>query len=282
MAQSTIPGKKSVSLGQLVTHILRHKVLMAVLLLFPVGLAFAYIVLATPRWEAVALVSVGQLGTLSGTKPIEPTARSMERLKSRALQDKVVAALGAQAPLSAEDASAYRGSLKARLVGTAEIVEFRVQGASAELARRLADATIKELQREHENLIKPSRLALEEHVANALREINRIKVEQDLLSKRFDDVKGANASNPATALLAFTLATLESERRLQERARISYEEALRVQSTATMSMGEPSVSDGPVRPKSLYALAFAIVIGGLLVTTAAYLLASVNGDARID
>jgi uncharacterized protein involved in exopolysaccharide biosynthesis len=149
-------------------------------LLGAVGAGLAITVLPS-RYEAVAVVQVGQVGQVgqfgqNPSVPVEPVTQAIERMKSPAFQMKVARSTEVQAwaddLLRSEGATTKYITLqivKATAASGTPLIELRAYGGSAEIARKIAEASIDELAKRQLELAKPAvdKMQLDLNIAKA-------------------------------------------------------------------------------------------------------------------
>lgn len=112
-----------------------------------------------PKYEAVALVQVGQVGQVAqaGPLPVETPAQAAERLKSPSFQLEVAKKLGHEdwvAALSASSSAATR-YVTIQVMKTVPVIELKASARSPEQARAIADAVIQDLASKHAEIARP-------------------------------------------------------------------------------------------------------------------------------
>lgn len=238
------------------------------------------IFLIPPKYEAVAVVQVGQVGQVGVpgqpgqaiNVPVEPATQAVERMKTPGFQRKVAEAIGnrqwVEDLMSSTAATTKYISLQivkaTATPGGAPLIELKANGSTPELARQIADGSIKELARRESELAKPmidkmkaDRKIAEVRLANAERDlesIGKLVGNAGIKDDRFTQL----------SLMTDLLVQKESEVFRQRQAMIALETALSVPYTQPAEpLEEIFVTDKPVSPKKALLLALGLV-GGLL------------------
>ena len=229
--------------------------------------AGAALVVLPPKYEAVAVVQVGQVASF----PVEPVTQAVERMKTPAFQTTVAQASGNQEWIDALQLSTNATGkylslqiVKATLGGASPLIELKANAASPVDAKEIASATVKELAKRHSELARPllekMRLDLtlaKEKLASAERElegINKLVATAGVKDERF------------TQLSLMTSLRIEKQAELfnQRQSIMALETALSVPATQPAQAIEAVfVMDKPVSPKKTLLLALGL-IGGLL------------------
>ncbi|ROU06997.1 Wzz/FepE/Etk N-terminal domain-containing protein [Lysobacter enzymogenes] len=191
------------------------------------ALALVYAALAPQRWQASVWVSVGQLGLVpAGQEPRpEPFQRSVERLQTRAFQDRALAAAGIAADAPA--AELYRRSLKVEPSPYAGLIKLSVRAASAQQARLLATTTVAQLQALHRQLQAAPLARARAQLEQARSDLRAALAERERLRGLAEGAQARGGAEPAAALALLALTHKDSEvRQLRQtesdlRARLS-------------------------------------------------------------
>ena len=140
----------------------RHawKILILSLVGLVVGICVTFVI--PKQWEATGVLQIGQVANEATTgpappTPIEPIARTLERVRMPQFTDSVLTALGDTAgPEEDATAALIRRSLKSTVLNGADLIQFTVRGYSPDEAKRAAQAIGDELARIHGGLMRPS------------------------------------------------------------------------------------------------------------------------------
>jgi uncharacterized protein involved in exopolysaccharide biosynthesis len=239
--------------------------------------AGATLMVLPPKYEAVAVVQVGQVGQVGQpgqvvNVAVEPATQAVERMKAPAFQMKVAQAIGNQAWVEdlMRSTNATTKYISLQIVkatatpGSAPLIELNAKAETPELARKIADASIKELAKREGELAKPmiekmrQDLAIaRERLASAERElgsINKLVVNVGVKDDRFTQL----------SLMTDLRVQKESDVFRQRQAILALEAALSPPYTQPAeALEEIFVTDKPVSPKKFLLLALGL-IGGLL------------------
>jgi uncharacterized protein involved in exopolysaccharide biosynthesis len=228
-------------------------VLVAVLVL-----TLVYAHLARPKWEAVAWIQVGQVGSApQGQDPkVESFQRVLQRLQTLAFQNDVLKSQGID--VKAPDAQLYRRSFKLDPEPYANLIKLSVRALSPQQANQLALATVAQLHAIHQDMeAGPLKLA-RERLAQIQTELQGAIADRDrMLHTAGQGGKDENTSAIAGILLAGKNEDIHSlqvaSNELTNRLSPGY--------TFETSMPWPiAVSEAPVAPN----LTLAWGIGGFL------------------
>lgn len=255
------PGARDHStIEHLVGEVWRRRWLMLALFVLPLIASLGYLHLAPSRWEAVVLLQPGQIGQLlGGTRMVEPTARIVERVRSRPFRDSVAAALDSSA-----DPSLLRATLKSRPLG-GDLVELRVQGYSADQAREHANAALRQLTRAHEQLAQPAVDSVREQIATVTKEFEALVRDQAELNRIYFEAS-RRISEPVQVAAVVALAGARSE---LLKFKGTLEDALKAQTSPTIAIGGVWAPDAATMPQTGTVLAAGLIAGILLVVVAA-------------
>lgn len=242
------------------------------------GLAIALIVPA--KWEASALIRVGQLGSSNagGTKSviepsqqIEPSSQVVDRIKNKSFQNDVLNKLGISTDEDDDDAAKdFRESLKVKLEKS-DLIGLTIRGNSPEEANKSLSAVIAEVKQTHTNMLTPSIYRLQQELASTEQELKKASAESERLIKSLDGKTDSlnDKSFSQAALLSNILLARESElENVRDRKR-ELEEMLSPERTfATKEIGRVEVSKKPVFPKkslfTVIGLFFGLLLGVLV------------------
>ena len=246
--------------------------------------AVSGIVLIPPKYEAVAVIQVGQVGQVAlvdlggqvgqvavGGQPVEPPVQAVERMKTAAFQRKVAEALNDQEWLG-EIARSATGStnllwmqvIKGTVGSQIPLIEVRAGGDSPEAAKRKVESAVAELVKAHAELAQP---ALARMLADLA--INREKLasaERDLatLTKLVEAAGIKDDRFTQLALMTSLRIQKEAETFGQRQMIMALETALGAPATQSARAIEAVfVPEKPVSPKRSLLLALGAV-GGLL------------------
>lgn len=236
-----------------------------------VGLAGAVvaIILLAPKYEAVAILQVGQVGQVGQAAPlqVEAPAQAIERLKSSSFQLSVAEDLGDQEwkELLLSSSTATTRHLVVQVMKTAPVIELKVSASSSEQAKSIAEATIKGLARKQDEIAKPMVDKMKADLSITKEKLASAEKELETLSKM--------AMNAVVKDERFTQLSLITSLRVQKEAEVfglrqtimAYETALMPPATQPAKALEPVyVASKPVSPKKPLLIALGLV-GGLLI-----------------
>ncbi|CAD0338917.1 Wzz/FepE/Etk N-terminal domain-containing protein [Xanthomonas hortorum] len=236
------------------------------------GLTFAFTRLAKPQWEATAWIQVGEIGpTPAGRDPkVEPFQRVIDRMKTRLFQDAVLRKAGL--PLNSRAAQLYRGSLKPDPDPYANLIGVTIRAESSAQARRLAMATVTELQTLHGQtnavaleLARTRLQGLNEDLRAAL--INRTQLQQQVQAGQ-----GGAAATPAQVVAGVLLTDSNTTIRALKAERDDLIARLTTRYTYQTSLAWPLyVPDRQAFPNAITAWAAGLLAGAGLGVLAAVL-----------
>lgn len=224
--------------------------------------AGAFLVLATPQYEAVALVQVGQI---SG-EPVEPEVQAAERIKSSSFQLKVAEALGDAAWQDRLLRGAGKVTLSVQVSKkTPTLIELKVLGDSAPSALKIAEATLLELTRRHAELAAPTLVRIKGDLAIVQEKLVKAEAEQEMLLK---SMSSASVRDDRSVLFSL-MASLHEQKNWEifslRQQILQLNASLSEPSTQPVRAIEPVfVPERPVSPKQGLVLALGLV-GGLLL-----------------
>lgn len=254
-------------------HILRREWRWALAALVVVlGLTFAFTRLAKPQWEATAWIQVGEIGpTPAGRDPkVEPFQRVIDRMKTRLFQDAVLRKAGVS--LNSRAAQLYRGSLKPDPDPYANLIGVTIRAQSSAQARRLAMATVTELQTLHGQtnavaleLARTRLQGLNEDLRAAL--VNRAQLQQQVQAGQ-----GGAAATPAQLVAGVLLTDSNTTIRALKAERDDLIARLTTRYTYQTSLAWPLyVPDRQAFPNAITAWAAGLLAGAGLGVLAAVL-----------
>ncbi|KQQ71710.1 chain-length determining protein [Xanthomonas sp. Leaf131] len=236
------------------------------------GLTFAFTRLAKPQWEATAWIQVGEIGpTPAGRDPkVEPFQRVIDRMKTRLFQDAVLRKAGV--PLNSRAGQLYRGSLKPDPDPYANLIGVTIRAESSAQARRLAMATVTELQTLHGQtnavaleLARTRLQGLNEDLRAAL--VNRAQLQQQVQAGQ-----GGATATPAQVVAGVLLTDSNTTIRALKAERDDLIARLTTRYTYQTSLAWPLyVPDRQAFPNAITAWAAGLLAGAGLGVLAAVL-----------
>lgn len=246
--------------------------------------SMAYVYMSDAQWESTAAIQIGQVGQAEVGKMtalVEAAPRAIERMKLASFQDNVLASAGIDTSERDPEARLYRSSLKLRQPPGTDLVELRVRAFSRDGALRLAEATVAQLRKSHDELARPSIDALRQQLDDATRQLERAQEARDSLASRVNSGKGIDARNrfAESALLGQMITIRDEEvRKLRERRLILTERLGPGRTYPTSLIESVHVSSRPVSPRRALTVLLAAA-GGL---AAGIVIALVTGGRRAD
>jgi len=244
--------------------------------------AGAALMVLPPKYEAVAVVQIAQVGQVSYAQlgqvmqipslNVEPAAQVIERMKTPAFQTTVAQTLGNRGWIDdlQHSANATAKYISLQLIkgtlaqGASSLIEVKANASNPEDAMNIADASVKELAKRHSELAKPIlekmyselKLAKEKLISaeKELESINKLVANAGVKDDRFTQL----------SLMTGLRVQKESELFAQRQAIVALETALSAPATQpTKAIEAVFVTDKPVSPKKTLLLALGL-IGGLL------------------
>lgn len=224
--------------------------------------AGVFLVLATPQYQAIALVQVGQI---SG-QPVEPQVQAAERVKSSSFQLKVAEVVGDAAWQDRLRRGAGKTTLSVQVIKNSPgLMELKTIGDSVPNAQKIAEVTLNELAKKHAELAAPTLARMKSDLAIVQEKLVKAEAELGVLLKSMSSVSVRDDR--------FTQLSLMTSLQVQKNSEIF---ALRQQVLQiNASLSEPStqparaieqvfVSEQPVSPKRGLVLALGLVAGVML------------------
>lgn len=233
-------------------------------------LATVGVLIAKPKWEATAVIQIGQVGQ-SGvgqdSQLIEPSGRAIERMKMKSFENEVLISL--KIPVEGENplATLFRSSLTLRSLGTTDLIQVKVRGDSPNQAAKWALAVVDRLKSVHERLAQPTIDRLRKQQAELKKQMKMIEEERANLLKIVSKSSEASGDSrfSANLLLSNLLVQKNAELRDFEMRRLAADEQLTsVRTYPTSLIDLVYVSENPVSPKKLLVLVLAAILGLLL------------------
>jgi capsular polysaccharide biosynthesis protein len=240
-----------------------------------VFLALAAIFFSEPKWEATAVIQIGQNGQSGGQgQLIEPPARAIERIKLKSFEDDVLTTLKIPLRFGGPIAELFRSSLSLKLLGTTELIQVRVRGYSKEQAETWARAITDNIKSVHERLTQPTVERLDKQLVQLNKQMQAIEDERSSLSKIVSTRGARNGDSkfPENLLLSNLLIAKDAELRDFEMRRFSVNEQLTVIRTYPTSLVDRVyVPEKPASPKKLLTVLVAAIVGLILGIIVAFL-----------
>ena len=262
------------------------------------SLAAAYLSIATPRYEALALIQIGQIGQVGqigqigqvgdfgqtmparqgGVVPVETPARVIERIMFPTFTSAIVKKLGWGGDVRG---AIFEGSLKAMIAKGTDLIELRVRGLTKDDAASSLRATVEHLALLHKDVAQPV-------IESLQTELSEISAEAKEASKTLSDLQRMVKRQTQVALpdrvgesvlYAQLSATYENRIRELRRKEAQYRQWISFTGkVATGTFAGPSVPDAPVSPRKGQTL-IAGALGGVLLGALVSILRS-SGQRR--
>ncbi|MCL2589417.1 MAG: Wzz/FepE/Etk N-terminal domain-containing protein [Betaproteobacteria bacterium] len=246
------------------------------------AIALAGIVLIPPKYEAVALIQVGQIGqvgqvgqggqTKVSGQPVESPAQAIERMKSPAFQRRVAGVLNDQEWLQ-DLARSATGTIKAFSLQVIKatagqdvpLIELNAVGGSPEAAGRKAEVVVGELTKVHDELAQPTLMRLRTDLAISREKLARTERDLVELTKLVEAAEVKDDRFTRLALLNSLRTNKEAETFGQRQMIMTLEAALGAPATQSVHAIEGIfVPEKPASPKKALLLAIGSV-GGLFI-----------------
>ncbi len=182
---STFSEQQGVSLVDVLGILVTFRWLVIGAPIAAVVIAIAVLLVLRPRWEATAVIQVGQIwqgSSASGPVLVESPARSVERMRFRPFQTAVLAKLGIPQNETDPSYALFTHSVSARVISGTDLIEIKVRAFSREQATSWAEATIQQLKVSHDRLFDPVILRVKQQLEHVKRQIDIVEAgRQELL-----------------------------------------------------------------------------------------------------
>ena len=248
------------------------------------GLPFVCVVLAAvgvsiakPKWEAAAVIQIGQVGQSGvgqGSQLIEPPLRAIERMKMKSFEDDVLNALKISVEVDDPVAKLFRSTLSLKALGATDLIQVKVQAVSRDQAQTWANAVVDRLREVHERLAQPTIDRLRKQQSALKKQMQIIEEERKnlltIVSKSIE-TSGDNRFS-ANLLLSNLLLQKNAELRDFEMRRLAADEQLTsVRTYPTSLIDRIYVPEKPASPKKLLIVMLSAVLGLILGVVVALL-----------
>lgn len=237
-------------------------------------LAVIGVMIVKPKWEATAVIQIGQSGVGQVPQLIEPPVRTIERMKMKSFEDDVLTSLKLALEPGDLVAELFRSSFSQKALGTTELIQARVRGYSADQATTLAGAVVDQIKAVHEELILPTIDKLNKQLAELKKQMKMIQDERENLSKIVSTsaARSGYSNFSENLLLSNLLFQKNAEFRDFEMRRLVVEEQLTlIRKYPTTLVGRIDVPERPASPKKLLVVVLAAIIGLILGIIIAFL-----------
>ena len=240
-------------------------------------LAAVGVFIAKPKWEAAAVIQIGQVGQSGvgqGSQLIEPPLRAIERMKMKSFEDDVLTAL--KIPVEVDDpvAKLFRSTLSLKALGATDLIQVKVQAVSRDQAQTWANAVVDRLREVHERLAQPTIDRLRKQQSELKKQMQIIEEERTNLLKivsKSSETSGDSRFS-ANLLLSNLLLQKNAELRDFEMRRLAADEQLTsVRTYPTSLIDRIYVPEKPASPKKLLIVMLSAVLGLILGVVVALL-----------
>lgn len=266
-----------ITLHEIWRVITQHKYLVISSPLIAIVIALMVASALKPQWEAVALIRIGQIG--SQQQLIEPTARTIERIKLEGFKISVLSKLGLPTNRENAESELYLDKLKIEVGAASDLIRITTRGHSPEQAKQFAEATLSKIAEQHAELAEPSIKRLAEQIQQ-LRKQLALETSQQETSKRLL-AKNVNAQDRFMANIVLTNAIYqhgESLRALKEQLLKSEEQLDPLKTYPTSFLQGVHVTDKPVMPATKLIIPLAGLLGLFAGLFIAFLLNSLRAS----
>lgn len=206
------------------------------------------------KWEATALIRVGQIGDVESR--IETPLALVDRMKSTSFQNNVLKRLGISVVEQDPDSSNFRETFKVKL-SKSELINLTLRGTSHDGVILQMTEVINELKAVHNGISAPALNRLQQELAIIDSELKRSNEEVELLKKLIHGSLAQNTENFSQSVLVSSvlLASDGELRSCRDRKRIIEAQLSSERTFPTDVLGKVEVSSTPVFPKkSLFAI----------------------------
>jgi LPS O-antigen subunit length determinant protein (WzzB/FepE family) len=230
-------------------------------------LAVGFVLLAKPKWEASAVVQVGQVGQTGvglAATAIESAQRALQRMKQESFEDDVLQRLKISLEVDDPFAKLYRSSIKVKLLPNTDLIELKVRGYSREDAAKYAEATLARLREAHQRIAQPSVERLKFVLSDVTNQLREAEKESTALAANSALKRQVGPGNrfAENVLFANILVLKGAEiRDFQQRKRVLEEQLSPVRTYPTSFIDAVHVPVEPAFPKKVVTVVAAIVMG---------------------
>ena len=240
-------------------------------------LATVGVSMAKPKWEATAVIQIGQVGS-SGVgqtiQLIEPSVRAIERMKMKSFEDTVLAKL--QIPLDGGNsvAAIFKSSLSLKALGTTDLIQCKIRANSRDKAESWAQAVVDRLKDVHEKLTQPTIDRLRKQQTELKKQMQLIEAERSNLLETVSKTseRSGDGRFSTNLLLSNLLLQKNAELRDFEMRRLAVDEHLTsIRAFPTSLVDRIYVPENPVSPKKLLIVMLAAVLGLILGIIVAFM-----------
>lgn len=231
-------------------------------LLATVGLS-----MAKPKWEATAVIQIGQVGQSGvgqGSQLIEPPIRAIERIKMKTFEDDVLTAL--KIPVEAGDpiAALFRSTLSPKALGTTDLIQVKVRASSRDQAQTWANAVVDRLRDVHEKLTQPTVDRLRKQQADFKKQMQLIEEERSNLLQTVSKTSERSGDGRFSTNLLLSNLLLQKNAELRDfemRSLAVDDQLMSIRAFPTALVDRIYVPENPASPKKLLVVMLAAVLG---------------------
>lgn len=220
-----------------------------------------------PTWEASAVLEIGQVGQvlqpgqvgLPGQALVEPATNVVTRMMLPSFTKGALASVDIN-PEQMDVARGFLKTLKATQIKGSELVQIKLRGPSAEMARNLIQGAIASLQKMHSEMMAVTIDRNRKQLQILTEDIKKTSAESELIRKK---LLASHNWNTFDATLSATLLQDKSiEMRDMVQRRLMLEEQISPsRSYTTRVVDEIYVSEGPVSPNKPLIIGLAVLLG---------------------
>ena len=245
-----------ISLLDLFNVLRRYKnLLIGLPILGAVSAALLVSLVLRPTWEASAVLEIGKVAQVL----VEPVTNVVTRMMLPSFAKAAINSTGIK-PEEMEPVKGFYGTLKAAPVKGSELIEIKMRGPSAEMAKNLIEGAITAMQKTQTEMMAVSIERSKKQLQILTEDINKASVETELLRKKL------LASHNWNAFDATLSATLLKDKTVDLRAMIQIKLTLEEQLSPARTypaklIDEIYVSEDPVSPKKSLIIGLAILLG---------------------
>jgi LPS O-antigen subunit length determinant protein (WzzB/FepE family) len=263
-------GQDEISLRDLWRVLINQKKWVIGIPILCVVLAAVRVSMVMPKWEATAVIQIGQVGQSGvgqGSQLIELPVRAIERMKMKSFEDDVLTRLKISREEENPMASLFRSTLALKALSTTDLIQVKIRAHSREQAQNWANAVVERLKDVHERLAQPTIERLRKQQAELKKQMQIIEEERISLLRivsKSSETSGDSRFS-ANLLLSNLLLQKNAELREFEMRRLAADEQLTsVRTYPTSLIDRIYVPEKPASPKQLLVVILAAVLGLIL------------------
>lgn len=235
-----------------------------------VFLAIVWVSITRPKWEATAVIQIGQIGLpAAGQAPllVEPSVRVIERMRLKSFEDDVLTAL--KIPIDPGDtiAQLFRSSLSLKILGTTDLIQVRIRGYSPDQGAIWARAIADRIKVVHEEITQPIVERLKKQLVELSKQMQAIEQERGSLLKIISTstARSGDGKFSENLLLSNLLIAKNAELRDFEMRRLAVNDQLTwIRAYPTSIVDRVYVPEKPASPKKLLTVLLAAIVGLVL------------------